>query len=80
MPSRIERLAALAAKPERIVLGLMSGTSLDGVDLALCRIAGHGGSTDAELLGFETRPYSAGEKRRLREVVFRERVSLRALT
>ena len=80
IPARIGRLAEVAAKGERTILGLMSGTSLDGLDLALCRIRGHGAQTEAVVLAFETRPYTEGEKERLREVVFREQVSLAALT
>ncbi len=79
VPPRIARLAALAAKPERVILGLMSGTSLDGLDLALCRIRGHGAATEAELLEFSTCPYGEEDTSRLREVAFREEVSLRSL-
>ncbi|MDA1000010.1 MAG: anhydro-N-acetylmuramic acid kinase [bacterium] len=41
---------------ERIAVGLMSGTSADGVDAALCRIA-PGRIPMVELLGFHARPY-----------------------
>lgn len=43
-------------------VGLMSGTSLDGVDAALVRIAG---PTRASLESFTTRAYSAGERARI---------------
>ncbi len=45
-----------------LAVGLMSGTSLDGVDAALVRFEG---PTRCQLLGFETRPYSAGEREQL---------------
>ena len=45
-----------------LVVGLMSGTSLDGMDAALVRFRG---PTRAELLDFVHRPYDAGERTRL---------------
>ena len=44
-------------KPSRLVIGIMSGTSADGVDAALCRITGHGIDSRIEQLGFVSRPY-----------------------
>ncbi|MBC7567676.1 MAG: anhydro-N-acetylmuramic acid kinase, partial [Pedobacter sp.] len=44
-------------KEERVIIGLMSGTSLDGLDVALCRIKGHGLNTELKLLKFHTVPY-----------------------
>ncbi len=45
-------------KPSRLVIGLMSGTSADGVDAALCRIFGHGTDTRVEQRAFVSIPYS----------------------
>ncbi|MGH7143675.1 MAG: anhydro-N-acetylmuramic acid kinase [Planctomycetota bacterium] len=47
----------LQKKPSRLVMGLMSGTSADGVDAALVQITGHGKELRQELLHFEIHAY-----------------------
>ncbi|MFZ5623654.1 MAG: anhydro-N-acetylmuramic acid kinase [Gemmatimonadota bacterium] len=47
-------------------VGLMSGTSLDGIDAALVRFEG---PTRATLLGFVTRPYSPPERERIQRAL-----------
>ena len=44
----------------RVVLGLMSGTSLDGVDAAVVRLGGSGAGVRVDLLGFASPPYDPG--------------------
>jgi len=44
-------------KPARLVVGLMSGTSADGIDAVLTRITGSGLSTRVEQLGFVFLPF-----------------------
>lgn len=46
-----------------LAIGLMSGTSLDGMDAALVRL---NGPTQATLLGFLTRPYTDDERAQIR--------------
>lgn len=50
-------LRRYAEKPERLIVGLMSGTSVDGVDAALVRLSGSGRETHAEVVGFEVTPF-----------------------
>jgi anhydro-N-acetylmuramic acid kinase len=46
-------------KPERLVIGLMSGTSADGIDAALCRLSGSGESLRAAVADFVCTPYTS---------------------
>lgn len=48
---------ALRRPGPRVVVGLMSGTSLDGIDAAVVRLDGHGPTVRAETLAFVTEPY-----------------------
>ncbi len=52
-----------------IAIGLMSGTSLDGIDAALVRIVPRGAGYTVELLNFVTTPFEADLERRLRNVL-----------
>ena len=52
-------ITALTAKPERIVVGVMSGLSADGVDAALLRVRGSGEGLTWRLLRHETLHYSS---------------------
>ena len=54
----------------------MSGTSLDGLDIALCRITGVGNETKVELEHFETVSYPEEVKDRLRSIVSVDQVNL----
>ena len=68
MNPQLARLAAVAAQPSRRIIGLMSGTSLDGLDVALCRCTGYGASLQVQLEQFATVPYEAGFQQRLRAI------------
>jgi anhydro-N-acetylmuramic acid kinase len=68
MNPNIHRLYQIAKKPQRLIIGLMSGTSLDGLDVALCRFTGSGLSTELQLLEFETVSYTEEIKNEIRPV------------
>ncbi len=53
----LARLASIAESDERLVVGLSSGTSIDGVDAALVRVVGRGVELDVELLRFACLPF-----------------------
>ncbi|RSK51219.1 anhydro-N-acetylmuramic acid kinase [Hymenobacter rigui] len=80
MNPHLHRLYQLAQQPSRRIVGLMSGTSLDGLDVALCRLHGHGTNTRLELEQFVTVPYTDEVRHRIRQVFAREQVSLEYLT
>lgn len=52
--SRFEHLLAISRKPKRLVVGIMSGTSVDGIDTALTEIEGSGADARVRLLAFRT--------------------------
>lgn len=54
-----DALERLRARPVRVVAGLMSGTSADGVDAAVVRLAGSGRGLELEPLAFVHHPYEA---------------------
>jgi anhydro-N-acetylmuramic acid kinase len=57
------------ARKSRIVLGLNSGTSADGVDAVACEIVGRGLGMKVKVLGHVQRPYSAALRDRLLAVM-----------
>jgi len=58
-------IAKISAKPKRRVIGLISGTSADGVDATLVDIQGHGLRTRLQLLAFLTVPFPPALKQDL---------------
>lgn len=58
-------LTDLINKESKLVIGLMSGTSADGIDAVLVRISGHGPSTKVKQLAFISPAYSEEVRRRI---------------
>jgi anhydro-N-acetylmuramic acid kinase len=53
----VKRFVRIAARRERVVVGLMSGTSADGIDAAVVRIRGRGDALSVETLASLTVPF-----------------------
>ncbi|MFC1732056.1 anhydro-N-acetylmuramic acid kinase [candidate division KSB1 bacterium] len=58
-------LESLRSKKVKLVAGLMSGTSMDGVDAALVKITDSGMSASLQVIDWITCPYPRGLKKRL---------------
>jgi len=72
MNKQLLRLTEIAQKPQRKIIGLMSGTSLDGLDIALCRFKWK----KSTLLNFKTVDYPEELRGRIRAIQSQPQVSL----
>ena len=66
--NNLQKLFDTARKEEKLGIGLMSGTSLDGLDIALCNFTGNGLQTKVKLLQFVTIPYADDFKQQIKQV------------
>ncbi len=79
MKAQIDKLQHISQKSERLIIGLMSGTSLDGLDIACCRIKGSGPETEAQLENFITVPYEPFFQEQVREVFAKRTIDQQVL-
>ncbi len=79
MNTNIESLYRIAQKPTRTIIGLMSGTSLDGLDVVLCEISGASKNTVVHLKEFKTIPYSEAIKAEIRKVFAKKTIDFQHL-
>lgn len=77
--NQINQLSNIAGKETRSVIGLMSGTSLDGLDIALCTLRGSGRSTEITVKAFATKPYDASTIDLIKSVFAKTEVNLEKL-
>ncbi len=79
MNQNINNLFKIATKNSRKIIGLMSGTSLDGLDIAFCEISDSGEKTKVNLLNFETIDYSEDLKIEIRKVFAKKQIDFQHL-
>jgi anhydro-N-acetylmuramic acid kinase len=80
MNANIEALYRTAGKHERTILGLMSGTSLDGLDIAICKFSGSGTHTKLNVAHYTTVPYTQDFKAAIQKIFSIRAVDLEAVT
>ena len=74
--TNLQTLIDIVQKPTRHIIGLMSGTSLDGLDIALCSVKGNGINTELKVLKSTTYPYSDALKHKIRAIFAQDVVKL----
>jgi anhydro-N-acetylmuramic acid kinase len=79
MFKNLQHLLASSQRNERIILGLMSGTSLDGLDMALCSFTGHGLQTKIKLLQFETVAFDEDFKSEIKSIFSKKNIDFEKL-
>ena len=76
MNIQIQNLYNKAQKEQRLIVGLMSGTSMDGLDIALCAVKGSGAETDISILEFKTGEYTDDFRAQIKAIFSKKHVNL----
>jgi anhydro-N-acetylmuramic acid kinase len=76
----VESLLRMQQKSSRVIVGTMSGTSIDGLDVALCRFRGQGLSTHYEVLNHGTVSYTVEQSSILRSLATDSLVGMETLS
>ncbi len=76
MNYNFKQLMQLFNKKTKLIIGLMSGTSLDGLDIALCKFEGAGKDTKIEIIHFETIAYTQFFKTEVQSIFSKKMVDL----
>ncbi|WP_342644852.1 anhydro-N-acetylmuramic acid kinase [Mucilaginibacter sp. CSA2-8R] len=80
MNVNIQKLYTIAAKPVRTIIGLMSGTSFDGLDIALCQFTGSGPGAPVSIQNFITKEYTPQFKEEIKSVFVSRQADLEKVT
>ena len=76
MNAYVDKLFKMALNPQRMIVGLMSGTSVDGLDIAFCKVSGSGSETQVDILHFETVAYQDDYRQEIKTVFSKREVDL----
>jgi anhydro-N-acetylmuramic acid kinase len=76
----VQDLGKIQQKKSRTILGTMSGTSIDGLDVALCRFTGSGSETKFDVIHHGTVAYDGTQSLILRRFATDKMVDMQDLT